>query len=788
MIISMCGFMMESDTLEAQTSFNKNAWDALLKEGFGRESTPSIAGVGEVTGEYIAETIYEAFDEKRIAILAGEEGYDNAVEFAVENGIISRSQVHSVFNEEAARKALQKAWDLYTSDQMYPEYEEIVYKENVVETYDWDVTIDDDNMSGATVITATAPKEGEILLLKDEYGIVKARKVAQVTDNGSGSYDLELVEVEDISEIAEEISFSGFVDFSSLPPMETPSVSNESATTKVETDSYLIEDRTASRGTPYVGNFFTDLVDGGKELASDIWEGGKKVVSDIGEGIADGVEAVGDFIGDAVDFMDSVGDAIFGIPFGTESDNANNIKIGVNAKITSDKEVEVGTLVKLNGVQYDFGINSNGELASKISWDNVEAELKEADDDKKKDGDSKKENKKDDSKDTEKDSEKDDNKDEQDKDKGEASAEASISGSVELRDFKVNVSGYLVANQWWDSDNYIDVTVETDILYNITFSGEFEAKSIPIAKVRCPIPVTGGTVALEMNVYLVVSAEGEISLTWEFEGIHTEVSASVADGLEFDHRVDDKKFEMEVKVEASAGLGAECAISFCDLDLIDPGFTIKPITVSASILPKNEGFEDYPACVELGIRGIDLEISMAYGDDNAVTKILNAIGADLELTFNALDSSEKPLYKKTLHIEKDKDGKLHIEDECTRVLPPEIGGSIGGGLIGGDDGSLGGAGLGGAGLGGALSELLGGAVDEELLDSMLNGELTEEQLKDIFGDFIDDSILEKIENGELTDEELEDLLLGILDEYSDDIDNAAGCLGGLLFESCMGCY
>ncbi len=92
----------------------------------------------------------------------------------------------------------------------------ITYKDGVtvIETYNW---IFEDDGNGMIVATpdADVPEEGDYILVHDSHRISSARRILSVTDLGGGRYQFETAEVDDPSEVIEEVEFSGSGDFSS---------------------------------------------------------------------------------------------------------------------------------------------------------------------------------------------------------------------------------------------------------------------------------------------------------------------------------------------------------------------------------------------------------------------------------------------------------------------------------------------------------------------------------------------------------------------------------------------
>lgn len=196
----------------------KNQWADMLQEHFGYVCD-DIAGNGdeEANGRYIAITSMRVLGEERLQHMSpGGTDEDALVDLAVKKKLISKGKLKSGMSEKEAERLIGKLMDFYCSDKYYPQYLNAVYAENVLDATGWTMDSHSDDY-GTIIINSPEPIEpGDILLVKNEWGIAFARKVYTSDDRGNQKYVVTTGAVSDAKEVVQEASFSGVGDFSYL--------------------------------------------------------------------------------------------------------------------------------------------------------------------------------------------------------------------------------------------------------------------------------------------------------------------------------------------------------------------------------------------------------------------------------------------------------------------------------------------------------------------------------------------------------------------------------------------
>ena len=93
------------------------------------------------------------------------------------------------------------------------EYCDVSYHNDVYMTEEWDIKSQNDNMTELVAVPTKSPKEGEYLITQNELGIKAARKIKSVEEVGDKTYKYTLEPITDLSEVMDDITFSGTADF-----------------------------------------------------------------------------------------------------------------------------------------------------------------------------------------------------------------------------------------------------------------------------------------------------------------------------------------------------------------------------------------------------------------------------------------------------------------------------------------------------------------------------------------------------------------------------------------------
>lgn len=585
-------------------------WIQILSENFEIQDKELMdAGSDSCTGKYAAMTIVQLFGKKNINFLSGLMNVDEeqAIEFALQNGIVKKKQLDNSITEEEAQEILENAMDFYHDVENYPEYYDVNYVCDVVYTDDWDISSFDE-VNGVLYTSAVerAPIEGQVLLIKNKYGIAKPRYIKEVLKRTEGQYELVLEKLTEPSELYDEIAFSGKADFSYLLNIEGEKSSNE----------YIDNNMDTAKDS---NNMFMPVT---------VYAAETKMVS-----VSVDIETGGEFKA--------------GIKSNGEQENSyeSYIKLtdGENeAKYSVDIDNEKNLTLTL--VRNDVTLKAE-KKADEAKMKAVEAEKEET------------------------------VEQEVEKNKTESGLETEIGGSLL---YNVKISDLQIAASYCSNgrkeDEFIDIKVSCDTELATSISGSFEGK-IPIAKLEVPIAGTGGLASIDLQICLVVDVSGKVTLMYEMVDISWGVNAS-SDGLLVSHsrNRDADRLNLQVKADMGFGLSGEATLTIGDwvdafeYEIVNPSIDVM-IEGKTEILESNEGFEQYPQCIQLTAGGptVTFEVS---SEDSLIHELLDSMGMKVELTYDFITIDEAP-FKKEYHIETELDGTVNTitgsKECCTHV-------------------------------------------------------------------------------------------------------------------------
>lgn len=199
----------------------KAQWMNLLTDRLQMEMVDSLDSneKDKATGRYAAITVMEAMGDNYI--LAATQGNEytekDLVNLAVEYGIVEKSQLNHPITEEDANQIVNNVIAYYGDMDNYPEYCDLEYTCDILDTTQWDIDhYDKENGILQVSSIESLPTKNQVLFVKDEYGIAYPYYINECLETADGKYDITLDEVTDISEVIGEISYSGKADFSYL--------------------------------------------------------------------------------------------------------------------------------------------------------------------------------------------------------------------------------------------------------------------------------------------------------------------------------------------------------------------------------------------------------------------------------------------------------------------------------------------------------------------------------------------------------------------------------------------
>jgi len=280
------------------------------------------------------------------------------------------------------------------------------------------------------------------------------------------------------------------------------------------------------------------------------------------------------------------------------------------------------------------------------------------------------------------------NKENEKNDKKEVSIETSgsVGAYITIKGLAVCTSGYIDLKDFSNPDNYVEAYVSADeVVLNSTIKTETEIKQ-QVGEYQIPIAATGGTVSVTLKFYIVISAEGEVSLCYEVVSPKLGVGYSTEEKLYTINNKKDTNSDIQAKVEISGGLIGEALIEILEIDVINPSLDLR-VSGSIETLEIPDGYEkktEYKNqdCIGLSVRAPILKFSALTGEDTILYKIINhTTNGEINFTFDLIDEENAPI-KLTYHIEFEKDSDYTIkklkyfdgkhEDVCTHIKKIKI--------------------------------------------------------------------------------------------------------------------
>lgn len=204
-----------------------------------------------------------------------------------------------------------------------------------------------------------------------------------------------------------------------------------------------------------------------------------------------------------------------------------------------------------------------------------------------------------------------------------------------------------------DGLQYAEAAVDAHVTVKAEVKGEAE-KKIPLFKT--PVPLGNGLIGAKIEVYLVISAEGSISVEAEIP-VEADVSYEKGKGLK-NHGcgISFEKPTVLVDCEASAKLRFEpIFVALGCLDILDAEADIGVSAEASGTL-----HEDGQLCIDANISFP--VFSVAVGEDDDADTLIGTLGLSGE--WEVITSDNAPI-KWELHYEKLTDGTGQVVDECT---------------------------------------------------------------------------------------------------------------------------
>lgn len=594
----------------------KTQWVQMLADSFQIEDTTAIddGGTDKASGEYAALTLMKTIGDSNIEFMTGEDNLDEdgLVKLAVEKDIVSKRQLSHSLTEADAKEIIDNAMSFYFNLDNYPEYYDVVYSCDVVNTDEWIIdNFDEDNDVLYVSKLEILPERGQVVLPRNVFGIAKPRYVKECKELEDGTYEILLEKMSDPSELYNDISFSGKADFSYLLNASEGGSADTEETTPTDTNegSSTDTEETAPTDTNETSDSF-------------------------GMGL----------------FEPKVVYAATEKTFVAKADLETGGTIAAKAKDNGSTVYSYNSYLKVkdgeNESKYSITADSKGKLKLEVARNDVTLEAEHEAENAAKD----------------------------DKFEAEASATDSFSYKVKLNDLQIAAAYCATGGK---ADKYVDVRVNSDAELDWSIKGKFEGK-VPIAEVEVPVYCTFGLASVNLRLYLVVDASGEVTLIYEMDDVSLGVRVDQK-GLSIPHDRNESgdKLDITAKVSVGIGLSGEVALTIGDwldlveYDIVDPGVDVK-IEALAETLQNNEGFEDYPQCVQVTIAAPTVSFEISAGEDSLLYTLLDLFNLSAKASYDFITEENAP-FKKEYHIETELDGSSNTiegsKDYCTHVLP-----------------------------------------------------------------------------------------------------------------------
>lgn len=661
-------------------------WVAMLSESFGTNNIdlPEDSSEEVATGRYAAITTMRVVGRNNLSYLSGKDSLSDAdlITLAADYDVVNGKKMNRKLSENDAKEIIEQAKEFYYDPYNYPEYCEIEFKDEVIDNTE--VTIveyDDENGIAIVSYAAEEVTDGTPIILETEPGIYKAYTITSSKQQEEGIYSVSIEPVTDIETVVDTIDFSGTVDFSSVFAEGVLEIEDDSEASSEEAKIepimnaqyasiipmgttgaplLLAANVTPAKFEPILLSTYSKNILS-KEYWSDEAKQERQAEKEAKEAAKEAEkkakqeekerkkaekqaekeakkEAKEDKKAINEDFLATVDLEMGGkIKATAKNDGKVSYTYSEYAKYSTTDEEGNKTSAK-----YEVSVNNKGKIKISPALNDfkLDVEIDEALQKKSYD----------------------------DSFEWSGSAEDSLSYKVTISDLSICGSTYFQKTDWDDEKNYVDFRVSGDVEVQGDLQGKLEGK-FPIFDKDFPIPVTGGIVSVGLRFYLVVTATGDIYVTYEIDNIHASVYASQK-GVDVNAGVDRTNFDVTAKVKLEVGPDIEVALQVFGIDVLDPSLEARAVG-SAETLANNEGYEEYEKCVQTVIAGPTVKV-VFIGDDNVLNMILNQFSLSMQPSYTFIDEKHAPL-RVDWHFETELDGTVKrldgkADDVCTHVM------------------------------------------------------------------------------------------------------------------------
>ncbi len=129
--------------------------------------------------------------------------------------------------------------NLYCGVESFPEYCSIRLEDNVVDGTGWEINSHNDDYSSLTMPkSAFSGNVGDIILVRDDYGIAVPLTIENIDDTNSDVVNISTSEVDEDAMIIEAVEFSGYGDFSYLSNNASSDANESDGTAAAPIDAF----------------------------------------------------------------------------------------------------------------------------------------------------------------------------------------------------------------------------------------------------------------------------------------------------------------------------------------------------------------------------------------------------------------------------------------------------------------------------------------------------------------------------------------------------------------------
>lgn len=248
--------------------------------------------------------------------------------------------------------------------------------------------------------------------------------------------------------------------------------------------------------------------------------------------------------------------------------------------------------------------------------------------------------------------------------KTSSDVETSINATIEIPNIDVGVQA---VSEGGIAPDYMDVRVES----NLTCKGEISInteKKIPL--LAAPVYLGNGVVGLNLQLYLVLSVDGSMSIQAEFPARYS-ISYDKTAGIRRNKEsITPKEPVIEVDCTAELDIGIAPSIKILAFDILDVEGDIG-VAANANIITRSSS--NLTACANISIALPIMTLSVSTNE--AIDKLGDLVGMNMSKSWDVITAENAPV-KADLHYEWYTDGTSRFVNPCTYQEKAEWKGTV----------------------------------------------------------------------------------------------------------------